>query len=433
MYGDGHSGPLAGINVLEFSEIIAAPFAGLLLADMGATVTKVEPPQGDPWRGFQPLGLREGRGYISLNRGKRGIVLDLNTPDGRDVAQKLADASDVVLINYRPDVAAKLGIDYETLSARNPRLVYCDNTAFGRRGPYSHRPGYDLIAQAVTGLMSVEGRNENGVPLVNALPSADLATGIAMAWGVCAALYARERTGHGQLISTTLMASALGLQNTRVMSIEAVDTDVREEALRQVNELRAAGSEYGEQLAVMAAVRPAIGNIYYRCYRTRDGFVAVGCLSTPLRRKLLAVLSMHDWRVGLPPETIDYGDVAVLHRAQALVAEAEALFADKPTDAWLRLLDEGGVPAGPLRFTEELLDDPQVLENEFLTSVDHPLMGPVRMAGPMIQMSATPLAARGPSPTLGEHTDAVLAELGYSAEAIAAMRAAGVLGRAVVE
>ncbi len=433
MYGDGHSGPLAGINVLEFSEIIAAPFAGMLLADMGATVTKVEPPQGDPWRGFQPLGLREGRGYISLNRGKRGVVLDLNTPDGRDVAQKLAAACDVVLINYRPDVAAKLGIDYETLSARNPRLVYCDNTAFGRRGPYSHRPGYDLIAQAVTGLMSVEGRNENGVPLVNALPSADLATGIAMAWGVCAALYARERTGRGQLISTTLMASALGLQNTRVMSIEAVDTDVRADALRKVNELRAAGSEYREQLAVMAAVRPAVGNIYYRCYRTRDGFIAVGCLSTPLRRKFLAATGMHDWRVGLAPEEIDYADVAVVHRAEALVTEAEALFADRPTDDWLRLLDEGGVPAGPLRFTEELLDDPQVLENEFMTSVDHPLMGPVRMAGPMIQMSATPLAALGPSPTLGEHTDAVLAELGYTPEAIAAMRAAGILGRSVVE
>lgn len=433
MYGDGHSGPLAGINVLEFSEIIAAPFAGMLLADMGASVTKVEPPQGDPWRGFQPLGLREGRGYISLNRGKRGIVLDLNEPEGRKVARELAAASDVVLINYRPDVAAKLGIDYETLRAGHPRLIYCDNTAFGRRGPYAHRPGYDLIAQAVTGLMSVEGRNENGVPLVNALPSADLATGIAMAWGVCAALYARERTGEGQFISTTLMGSALGLQNTRVMSIEAVDTDVREEALRKVNELRAAGSEYREQLAVMAAVRPAVGNIYYRCYRTRDGFIAVGCLSTPLRKKLLAVTGMHDWRIGLPPEAIDYSDSAVVHRATALVAEAEALFADRTTAEWLRLLDEGGVPAGPLRFTEELLDDPQVIENEFMTSVDHPLMGPVRMAGPMIQMSATPLAARGASPTLGEHTDEVLAELGYTPAAIAAMHASGLLGRGVTE
>ncbi|MGH7623145.1 MAG: CaiB/BaiF CoA transferase family protein, partial [Gemmatimonadaceae bacterium] len=190
-----HSGPLAGVRVLEFSEIIAAPFGGTLLSDMGADIIKVEPPAGDPWRGFQPLGLREGRGYISLNRGKRGMALDLNMPEAREIVQTLAKAMDVVIVNYRPDVSAKLGIDYATLSALNPRLIYCDNTAFGRKGPYAHRPGYDLIAQAVTGLMSVEGRQREGVPLVNALPSADISTGVAIAWGICAALYARERTG----------------------------------------------------------------------------------------------------------------------------------------------------------------------------------------------------------------------------------------------
>ncbi len=168
MGANGHPGPLAGVLILEFSEIIAAPFGGMMLSDMGAEVIKVEPPAGEPWRSFQPLGLREGRGYISLNRGKRGIAIDLNTPEGCAIAQELARRSDVVIVNYRPDVAGKLGIDYATLSSLNPRLVYCDNTAFGRRGPYAHRPGYDLIAQAVTGLMSVEGRQENGVPLVNA-------------------------------------------------------------------------------------------------------------------------------------------------------------------------------------------------------------------------------------------------------------------------
>ena len=238
MSANGHPGPLAGVKVLEFSEIIAAPFGGLLLADMGADVIKVEPPAGDPWRGFQPLGLREGRGYISLNRGKRGIVLDLNTDDGREAAQRLAERSDVVIINYRPDVATKLGIDYATLASKNPRLIYCDNTAFGRKGPYAHRPGYDLIAQAVTGLMSVEARHENGVPLVNALPSADLSTGIAIAWGICAALFARERTGRGQCVSTTLMSSALAIQNTRLMSIEATDTEQRETALSRLGHFK---------------------------------------------------------------------------------------------------------------------------------------------------------------------------------------------------
>lgn len=428
---ESHTGPLAGIKVLEFSEIIAAPFGGMMLSDMGADVIKVEPPAGDPWRGYQPLGLREGRGYISLNRGKRGIILDLTAPKGRTIAQQLAKRSDVVIINYRPDVAAKLGIDYATLSADNPRLIYCDNTAFGRRGPYSHRPGYDLIAQAVTGLMSVEGKEENGVPLVNTLPSADLSTGIAIAWGICAALYARERRGHGQCISTTLMASALAIQNTRFMSIEATDSEQRHAALTRVHDLRRNGGNYKEQVEIMKLVRPVVGNIYYRCYKTADGFVAVGCLSTSLRRKLLDAIGLEDWRIGKRPEEADPTDPEVRAFGDDLVRRAEAIFAARTTDEWLRVLDAAGVPAGPLKFTEELLEDQQVLENEFVSTVDHPIMGPVRMHGPMIQMSETPLEIQGPSPTLGEHTDEVLHELGYDDACIQSLRDAGILGNGI--
>ncbi|MBF6599507.1 MAG: CoA transferase [Dehalococcoidia bacterium] len=425
---EGHPGPLAGVRVLEFSEIIAAPFGGTLLSDMGAEIIKVEPPAGDPWRGFQPLGLREGRGYISLNRGKRGIALDLNLPEAREIVQQLAKEMDVVIVNYRPDVSAKLGIDYATLAALNPRLIYCDNTAFGRRGPYAHRPGYDLIAQAVTGLMSVEGRQKEGVPLVNALPSADISTGVAIAWGVCAALYARERSGRGQRIDTTLMSSALAIQGTRFMSIDATDLERREQALEKIHELRQHGGSYQEQLDVILGVRPVVGNIYYRVYKTADGFIAVGCLSTPLRLKLLGAIDMHDWRIGLPPSEVDAADPEVQQRAEALVQQAEAIFAAKTTEEWLPILDRAGVPAGPLRFTEELLDDEQVLENNYVVEVDHPLMGPVRMAGPMIQMSETPLRVQGPSPTLGQHTDDVLHELGYDDGRIAGLRARGVLG-----
>jgi formyl-CoA transferase len=425
---NGHPGPLAGVRVLEFSEIIAAPFGGTLLSDMGADIIKVEPPAGDPWRGFQPLGLREGRGYISLNRGKRGITLDLNQPEAREIVHQLIRDMDVVIINYRPDVAKKLEIDYPTLSAINPRLIYCDNTGFGRKGPYAHRPGYDLIAQAVTGLMSVEGRQQDGVPQVNALPSADISTGVAIAWGICAALYARERMGKGQRIDTTLMASALAIQGTRFMSIEAVDAEQREAALAKINDLRTHGGTYRDQLDVILAVRPAIGNIYYRCYKTADGFIAVGCLSTPLRIKLLGAIGMTDWRIGKRPDEIDPADPNVQEYGKHLIAQAEAIFVQKTTEHWLRILDAAGVPSGPLRFTEELLEDEQVLENGYVVSVDHPLMGPVRMAGPMIQMSETPLEVHGPSPTLGQHTDEVLHELGYDAARIDDLRARGVVG-----
>ena len=431
MSANAHPGPLAGVKVLEFSEIIAAPFGGMLLSDMGADVIKVESPAGDPWRAFQPLGMREGRGYISLNRGKRGIVVNLNTPEGLEIIHQLAERTDVVIINYRPDVAAKLGIDYETLSAKNPRLIYCDNTAFGRRGPHAHRPGYDIIAQALSGLMTVEGRREeSGVPMMNGLPSADISTGLAIAWGISAALYARERTGRGQCINTTLMGSALTIQGTRLMSIEAVDTEMRETALAKINEMRGGSGTYKQQLEVIAGVRPTIGNVYYRCFKTSDGFIAIGCLSTPLRRKLLNATGLQDFRLGKRPEDVDVTDPETIAICAKLVADGEALFASKSNSEWMRILDEHGVPAGPVRYTEELLDDEQVLENDFLTSVDHPMLGPVRMAAPMIQMSDTPLAAQGSSPTLGQHTDDILHELGYDDARIASLHEAGVLGHA---
>ncbi|TAK59055.1 MAG: hypothetical protein EPO22_10545 [Dehalococcoidia bacterium] len=181
----------------------------------------------------------------------------------------------------------------------------------------------------------------------------------------------------------------------------------------------------------MTRVRPVVGNIYYRCYKTADGFVAVGCLSTPLRKKLLGAIGLEDWRIGRPPEDADPNDPEVKAFGEDLVARAEAIFIARTTDEWLRVLDAAGVPAGPLKFTEELLEDPQVLENDFVTTVDHPIMGPVRMHGPMLQMSETPLAVQGPSPTLGEHTDDVLRELGYDDACIERLRSAGVLGNRI--
>jgi crotonobetainyl-CoA:carnitine CoA-transferase CaiB-like acyl-CoA transferase len=224
------------------------------------------------------------------------------------------------------------------------------------------------------------------------------------------------------------MASALLIQNTRLMSIEATDTELRETALAKVRDLRDAGAAYKDQLAVMNGMRPAIGNIYYRCYQTADGFIAVAALVPSLQRKLLAVIGLEDWRVGKRPADIDYKDPEVQQYVKDLLSRAEALFRTRPSSEWLQALDAGGVPAGQVQFTEELLEDTQALENGYIVEFEHPLMGPVRAAGPMLQMSETPLSVQGPSPTLGQHNDDILRELGYAEDRIAALRERAVIG-----
>ncbi len=418
-------GPLAGIKVVEFSQIIAGPFAGMLLADMGADVIKIEPPHGEPWRlnmQFIPL---ESRTFISLNRGKRSLPLDLTRPEATEVVDRLVADADVVIVNYRPDVSRKLRIDYERLSKINPRLIYCDNTAFGRRGPHSQRPGYDIIAQAITGLMASEGKIVDGVlQYIVSTPIADFATGLAMAWGICAALYVRERTGKGQKIETTLLASALGVQTSRFTWIEAIDAEPYRQFMADLERMRAEGRPFEEVYARYLEFRPRPpGNIYYRTYQTKDSVIAVGCLSDPLRKRLLQLLGLHDIRFDpgydpQSPEAIEFG--------KELTRQAEAIFRQRTTAEWLRILDEAGIPAGPVRFTEELFEDEQVIANNLVVELEHSVIGRIKMVGPIINMSETPLEARSASPALGEHTDEVLSALGYSPAQVEELRKRGV-------
>ena len=418
------SGPLTGVRVLEFSEIIAAPFGGMLLADMGAEVIKVEPPWGEPWRLNTPVVPLESKTYISINRGKKSLPLDLTKPAAREIVGRLVPQTDVVIINYRPDVPAKLGIDYEALSALNPRLIYCETTAFGRRGPESARPGYDIVIQAMSGLMAMDGHLQGGVPQVITPALADFSTGIAIAWAVSAALYNRERTGRGQRVDTSLLGTALTLQANRFLWIEATDTETRQSLLEGLTELRSQGKSYQEmQEHHRAHTFTPLLNIYYRTYQTRDSVIAVGCLSDPLRKKLLSVLGLRDIRFD---DGYDPGSDEALAFAQALHGKAEAIFRQRSAAEWLRDLDAAGVPAGPVRFPEELVDDPQVLANGFQADLDHSLLGRMKMTGPLVQMSETPLEAAASSPALGEHTDDLLGDLGYSADDVQGLRDAGV-------
>ena len=421
------AGPLAGIRILEFSEIIAAPFAGMLLSDMGADIIKVEPLAGEPWRLFAQFVPTESRSYISLNRGKRSLTLDLARPEAQKVVRRLIPDMDVVLINYRPDVAEKLGIDYETLSSLNDRLIYCDNTAFGRKGPQAHRPGYDLIVQGLSGLMALEGKTQDGVPLMNALPAADISTGIMMAWSVSAALFARERSGRGQKIETTLLGSALAVQTSTFQVVESVDTEWRQRLMEHLSQARTNDESYDDLRKARLEIRPLRATaMYYRAYKTKDFYIVVGCLSEALRKKLCAALGFEDKRIGDP----DWDPTTPEARAYAkqVVGKVEALFMERTTDEWLKLFDERGVPAGPFKFIEELVDDPQVMANDLQVTVEHSLVGTVKMAGPPLQMSETPLQVQGPSPALGEHNDAILSSLGYGDEEIAALRETGAIG-----
>ncbi len=427
----GPSGPLLGVRVLDFSEIIAAPFCTMLLADMGADVIKVEPPDGEAWRLQNQFMPAESKSFMSLNRGKRGLAIDLKTDDGREIIQTLARDADVVVVNYRPDVPARLGIDYPTLARINPRIIYAQNTAFGRHGPYAHRPGYDIILQAMSGLMAGAGTTtDKGVPAtIGGTAVADFAAGLTLTWAICAALYARERTGEGQEINTSLFGSALAVQTSRFFSVERQDAGPRAQLLDRLHAMRATGEPYPDIVATALAARGLAGqaaaNPYYRVYHTKDDFLAVGCLSHALRVKFCAVVGLDDPR--LAAAAFQQGTDEARAIGRRLVEEAETRFRERSSAEWLDLFDAAGVPAGPVRFAEELFDDPHVIANGLVVEVEHATAGTLKMVGPPVEMSGTPLRPRGASPSLGQHTDEVLRAAGYDDARIAGLRRRGIV------
>jgi crotonobetainyl-CoA:carnitine CoA-transferase CaiB-like acyl-CoA transferase len=429
------SGPLEGIRILDCTEIIAAPYASSMLSDMGADVIKVEPVAGEPWRlqaQFRPL---ESRSFVSLNRGKQGITLNLQDERGQEAMHRLVKTADVLLINYRPDTPAKLGIDYDTVSAINPGLVYVWNTAFGRKGPHAHRPGYDIIIQAYSGIMASWGSERGGHPVTMATAIADFTSALTICWAVMTGLYSRERLGKGQLIDTSLLGTAMALQPSRYMVIEEIDRERVEAMKADVRRAREESSTYPElrekvnearARGAAVAIGDSPGNIYYRTYQCADGFIAVGCLSAALRSKFQAALEVKDPRYSgdpdLAPATEKGREVG-----RQLVQICEAKFRDQGVEHWLSRLDRFGVPSGPVLFPEELWDDEQVLANGLLVDVVHPTLGKMQMVGPPIQMSDTPLAPQGASPVLGADTDTLLMQVGYSDAEIASLRESGVI------
>ena len=392
-------GPLDGIKIIEFTQIIAAPFGGMLLADMGAEIIKVEPLEGEPWRLHTEFIPKESKTFIGLNRGKKSLPLDLQSPEGLEIAQKLVADADVVIINARPDVPKNLGIDYETLSQINPKIIYCDNTAFGRRGPHGYRPGYDLIVQAMSGLLAADNKVVDGVPQqVTATAVADYTTGVAIAWGVSAALFSREKTGKGQKIDTTLLSTSLLIQGG-FMELEDHGKDEKDELVETLGALREAGLPYTsllEQQQVYSPFNTAF-RIYYTTYQTSNDVIAIACLSNRLRKKAADAIGVIDPRFS---DDFDPDDPDSIDAIESLSEQIKSILITKTCQEWLAIFDDAGVPAGPVRFIQELTDDEQVIANDMVVEVNHSLAGKVRMAGPMIQMSETPLEAKSASPAL---------------------------------
>jgi crotonobetainyl-CoA:carnitine CoA-transferase CaiB-like acyl-CoA transferase len=421
-------GPLAGINVLEVTQIIAGPFCGQNLADLGASVVKIEPPGGEGLRVLGAFMPGESKGFHSLNRGKRSLVLDLQQPAAQDVVHRLIPRFDVFVINSRAGVPARLRIDYPSLSALNPGLVYVENTGYGDRGPSAQRSGSDVVAQAYSGLMAGDGKvDEFGAPhLITATAPADYAAGLGTAMGVCAALFHRERTGQGQYIGSSLLQAALAMQGASVGKLPVFDAIVVDPMLERVRAARARGASYAEQLDAKGDIFKMLGRafrLYYGGYNVRDGAVILGALTPANRDQMRRAMGIEDDPTRDPDfNALDPANEPLVERMFERIRE---VMLTRTMDEWVEAFDREGAPVSRVNLPEELADDPQVQAMGYMLDIEHPLTGPERMPGAVIQMSATPTGTSLSSPPLGAHTDEVLREHGFTDAEVAALRAAG--------
>ena len=429
MEGAARPGALDGIRVLEFSVVVAGPVCGLILADLGADVVKVEPPGGEPHRRNRAVVPNEGKLFQNFNRGKRSLVVDLRRAGGRALIHRLVPQADVAVVNYRLGVAEQLGIDYGTLRALHPGLVYVESTGFGTRGPMAAKPASDIVAQGYSGLMAGEGKvAEGGEPLpLKAGAWADYFTGVATAMGVAAALYHRERTGEGQKVSGSLLRSALFAQSHIVMREPVSDSVLRDATMAQVAAARARGADYRELIGIRMAGRE-LGTqfaLYYNGYRAKDGGLILGALTKANRDAMRRVLGLRGERCDDPDyDALDPANLAEAERWKQIIRDR---IAGRTVAEWVAAFEAAGAPVSPVRLPEEMSDDPQVEAEGIMAELEHEVTGPQRVVGPIVELSATPAAARRAAPTAGRHTRELLREFGLPGAEIDALAAAGVV------
>ncbi len=427
------TGPLSGVRILEFSQIVSLPYGGVLLSDLGADVIKVEPLRGDPHRLRGAVAPGEGKRFQSLNRGKRSVAVDLTDERGRALIYRLMPVIDIATINFRLGVADRLGIDYDTLRSHRPDLIYCELTGFGNRGPMAHRAATDVVASAYSGLTFGDMKTDaEGQPVqLTAISLADYVAGFSAALGVTAALRHRDLTGEGQRVDTSLLAAAVSVQDTAVMREPLHDSVLRDQLVEDLQGARRAGRPYTEQLGIYAAARGAARSsfrCYYRAYQASDGYIVLGALTQAGRDGVRRALGIEDDRSDEPtfdahdPENVAYGDL--------LLRRIEEQLRHRTMDEWTELFAAEGVPVSPIHAPEEMADDPQVEAIGVVQTIEHPVLGPQRVAGSPLTMSGTPTAVQGASPRLGEHSVEVLRDLaGVAEEELQSLIAAGVVGQ----
>jgi len=387
-------GALAGVRVIDVTQVMAGPFCTMLLADLGADVVKIESPAGDMTRRM-PGGVgNDTFAYNAVNRGKRSVVLDVKTEAARAAVLRLVESADLFIENSRPGVMAGFGLDYATLAARNPRLIYASISGYGQTGPDRAKGGLDLIAQGVSGIMSVTGE-PGGPPMKSGIPLTDLGAALFAVAGILAALVHRNRTGQGQLVDTSLVEAGVALSVWEA-------------------------TEYFSGAGVPAPLGSAHRMVApYQAIECADGYVTIGASNNRLFERLCEVLGHPEW-AGLP----EFADnpSRVRNRA-ALAGRIESVTRHRPKRHWLDAFEARDIPCGPINSYADVFADAQIVAREMVVDVEHPTLGALRALGSPIKLSATPPAVRRRAPRLGEHTEDVLREAGFDETAIAVLTA----------
>jgi crotonobetainyl-CoA:carnitine CoA-transferase CaiB-like acyl-CoA transferase len=388
------TGPLARFKVIDLTRVRAGPTAVRQLADWGADVVKIESPAGDAGLG----GERHGPDFQNLHRNKRSLTLNLKAPEGVAVMKRLVEQADVVVENYRPDVKFRLGVDYESLKVINPRIVYASISGFGQDGPYIDRPGFDQIAQGMGGLMSITGEPGRG-PMRVGIPVADLTAGIFAAMGILIALLEREQSGEGQWVKSSLLGAQISM-----LDFQAARWTIGKEVPGQ------AGNNHPTSIPTGV-------------FATADGYINIAAAGDDIYRRLCKALGAEHLAADPLYAT---GRVRSKNR-DALNEAIEAITRGRTSADWIETLNKAGVPSGPIYKMNEVFADPQVKHLAMTRTVPHKVLGDVEVVGQPIELSRTPWSIRSATPEAGEHTDAVLAELGYGSDEIAKLRAGKVV------